>query len=185
MLQRLARLILRLGGWTAIGGTPDAPKAVFIAAPHTSNWDGFWALTYKVAANLDIKFFAKQSLFWFPLGTLLRGLGGVPLNRSRANSAVDQAVAMFEAEEKFFFGLAPEGTRSRCDAWKSGFYRIAKAANVPVFLGVLDYRNKQVGIAGRLELSDDIQADLEKCAEFYAGIEGRWPEKTTPVRFSK
>jgi 1-acyl-sn-glycerol-3-phosphate acyltransferase len=184
MLQRLARLILRLGGWTAVGEAPDSPKAVFIAAPHTSNWDGFWALTYRVAVNLDIKFFAKQSLFWFPLGTLLRGLGGVPLNRSRANSAVDQAVAMFEAEDKFFFGLAPEGTRARRDAWKSGFYRIAKAANVPVFLGVLDYRNKQVGIAGRLDLSDDIEADLEKCAVFYAGITGRWPEKTTPVRFN-
>jgi len=99
MLRRLAHLILRLGSWTTLGENPDAPKAVVIAAPHTSNWDGVWALTYKVAVGLDIRFFAKQSLFWFPLGTLLRGLGGVPLNRDRARSAVDQAVAMFEAEE--------------------------------------------------------------------------------------
>lgn len=185
MLRRLARFILWLGGWTAVGEIPDVPKAILIAAPHTSNWDGIWALTYKVAVGLDVRFFAKQSLFWFPLGNLLRSLGGVQLNRSRATSAVDQAVAMFEAEEHFFFGLAPEGTRALRDAWKSGFYRIAKAANVPVFFGVLDYGNKQVGITGRLDLSDDVAADLEKCADFYAGVEGRWPEKTTPVRFKK
>ena len=185
MIRRLAQLIMRMGGWTAIGEIPDVPKAVLIAAPHTSNWDGFWALTYKVAVGLDVSFFAKRSLFWFPLGTLLRGLGGVPLDRSRATSAVQQAASMFETEERLFFGLAPEGTRNRKDAWKSGFYRIAKAADVPVFLGLIDYRNKQVGIVQRLDLSDDIDADIEKCAKFYAGIEGRWPEKATPVRFKK
>jgi tRNA (guanine-N7-)-methyltransferase len=185
MLKRLARLILRLGGWTALGESPDTPKAVFIAAPHTSNWDGFWALTYKVAVGLDVRFFAKHSLFWFPLGILLRGLGGIPLDRAQATSAVDQAVAMFEVEEKFFFALAPEGTRALRDAWKSGFYRIAKAARVPVFLCVMDYGNKQIGIAGRLDLSDDMEADLKKCAEFYEGFEGRWPKNTTPVRFTR
>jgi len=185
MLKRLAHLILRLGGWTALDASPGAPKAVVIAAPHTSNWDGIWALTYKVAVGLDIRFFAKQSLFWFPLGTLLRGLGGVPLNRDQATSAVDQAVAMFETEEIFYFGLAPEGTRALRDVWKSGFYRIATAANVPVLLGVIDYGNKRIGIAGQLELSDDMEADLEKCAKFYAGIEGRWPKKTTPAHLNK
>lgn len=81
MLKRLARLILWVGGWTPVGEIPDLPKAVFIAAPHTSNWDGFWALTYKVSIGIDIRFFAKHSLFWFPLGALLRGLGGVPLDQ--------------------------------------------------------------------------------------------------------
>jgi tRNA (guanine-N7-)-methyltransferase len=185
MLRRLANLILKVTGWTPIGETPEAPKAVFIAAPHTSNWDGFVALTYKVAIGVDIRFFAKQSLFWFPLGTLLRGLGGVPLNRNRATSAVDQAVAMFDAHETLYFALSPEGTRARRDAWKTGFYRIAKAANVPVFLAVIDYGNKRIGIGGRLDLSDDIDADIEKCAKFYEGIEGRWPQKMTPVRFGK
>ena len=185
MLRRIAQLLLRLTGWTAIGEAPDTPRAVFIAAPHTSNWDGFVALTYKVAIGLDIRFFAKQSLFWFPLGTLLRGLGGIPLNRDRATSAVDQAVAMFEAEENFYFGLSPEGTRALRDSWKTGFYRIARAANVPVYLAVLDYGNKRVGIAGRLNLSDDMDADIEKCAKLYEGIEGRWPQNATPVCFKE
>ena len=85
MLASLARFILRVGGWKVFGAVPDEPRAVLIAAPHTSNWDGFWALVYKVAVGLDVKFFAKHSLFWFPLGNLLRGtqsgprgLGGRP-----------------------------------------------------------------------------------------------------------
>ncbi len=172
-------------GWTAVGDVPDVPKALFVAAPHTSNWDGVWALTYRVAVGLDIRFFAKKSLFWFPLGTLLRALGGIPLDRSQATSAVEQAVAMFEAQERFFFGLSPEGTRALRDAWKTGFYRIARSAGVPVFLGILDYENKRIGIAGRIDLSDDSEADLRKFAVFYADIRGRWPEKATPVRFAK
>ncbi len=185
MLKRLARLILWVGGWTPVGEIPDLPKAVFIAAPHTSNWDGFWALTYKVSIGIDIRFFAKHSLFWFPLGALLRGLGGVPLDRSRAGSAVAIAVAMFEANETFFFGLAPEGTRALRDGWKSGFYRIATDAKVPILLGFLDYRNKRIGIGGRLDVTGDTAVDLQKCADFYATIEGRWPERTSPVRFAK
>ena len=80
MLKSLARFILWAGRWEVIGGTPDVAKAIVIAVPHTSNWDGFWALTYTVAVDLDIHLFAKQSLFWFPLGALLRGLGGIPLS---------------------------------------------------------------------------------------------------------
>jgi hypothetical protein len=124
MLQAIAKLILKIGGWEMVGELPAAKRAVVIAAPHTSNWDGFWALVYKVAIQLDIHFFAKESLFWFPLNILLRALGGVPLDRKRAGSAVDQAIEMFRTEESFYFGLAPEGTRSHADHWKSGFYRI-------------------------------------------------------------
>lgn len=185
MIKRLARFILWLGGWEAVGGIPDEPRAVFIAAPHTSNWDGFWALTYKTAIGIDIRFFAKDSLFWFPLSALLRWLGGIPLDRSQATSAVSQAVAMFNAEDAFYFGLAPEGTRALRESWKTGFYRIAEAANVPVYLGILDYATKRVGIAGRLDVTGDTRADLERCAEFYRDIEGRWPLKTTPVRFAE
>ena len=185
MLRGFAKLVLWVSGWEAAGELPDEPKAVFIAAPHTSNWDGFWALTYKVAVGLDVRFFAKHALFWFPLGNLLRGLGGIPLNRSKATSAVAIAVEMFAAEERFFFGLAPEGTRAYRDAWKTGFYRIAVDAGVPVYLGFIDYGRKRVGIGARLDLTGDRDADLEKCVEFYAGIKGRHPEKASPVRFAR
>lgn len=183
MWQRIARWILRVSGWTAVGGMPDAPKAVFIAAPHTSNWDGLWALTYKVAVRADIHFFAKESLFWFPLGNLLRALGGIPLDRGRAGSAVRRAIDMFEREEQFYFGLAPEGTRAHKPGWKSGFYRIALGAGVPVYLGMLDYGRKRVGIGPRLDLTGAQEKDLDFCRSFYADIEGRHPEKACPIRF--
>jgi len=183
VLQSLANLILRAGGWTAVGQMPDVPKAVLVAAPHTSNWDGFWALVYTVAVDADVHLFAKQSLFWFPLGAVLRGLGGIPLDRSRAGGAVQQAVDLFNENDRFYFGLAPEGTRKKTPGWKSGFYRIAYGAKVPVYLGFLDYKHKRLGIGRRLDLSGDQEADLQVCRDFYADVEGRWPEKTSPIQF--
>lgn len=184
MLASLARLVLRLGGWTIVGGAINEPKAVVIAAPHTSNWDGFWALTYKIAVGLDIHFFAKHSLFWFPLGNILRALGGIKLDRKRAGSAVKQAIAMFQENDSFYFGLAPEGTRRKMPGWKTGFYRIAQGADVPVCLGLLDFANKRVGIGQKLDLTGDPDADLAAIREFYEGIQGRWPDKASPIVFS-
>ena len=106
MLSALAKLILRLGGWTAIGEIPPLEKAVFIAAPHTSNWDGFWLLSFKV----QLRILAKQSLFWWPLASVLRACGAVPLDRSQSSATVQQLVDMFASEDHFFLALAPEGT---------------------------------------------------------------------------
>lgn len=183
ILPRIARVILRLGRWTMVGGTPSLSKAVFIAAPHTSNWDGFWALAYKVAIGADIRFFAKHSLFWFPLGILLRSLGGIPLNRGSATAAVKQAIDAFNATDHFYFGLAPEGTRRKTSGWKTGFYRIAEGAGVPVGLGFLDYRHRRLGIGPLLTLTGNPEADLDICRQFYATVEGRWPDNTSPVVF--
>lgn len=183
MWKRIAKGLLALGGWTAVGGDPGVPKAVFIAAPHTSNWDGIWALIYKVSVGLDIRFFAKASLFWFPLGTLLRGLGGIPLNRNEPGSAVKKAVDGFRESDSFYFGLAPEGTRSLRPHWKTGFYRIATEAKVPVILGFLDYRNKRIGFSESIRLSGDPAADMARIGAYYETVTGRWPEKASPVRF--
>ncbi len=90
---------------------------------------------------------------------------------------------MFASEERFYFGLAPEGTRTRKAGWKSGFYRIATGAGVPVYLGMLDFENKRLGIGPRLDLTGDQEADLDAIRAFYSGIKGRWPEKTSPIRF--
>jgi 1-acyl-sn-glycerol-3-phosphate acyltransferase len=183
MLRSFARWMLRAGGWTTVGGVPEVPKAVFIAAPHTSNWDGLWALVYKVAFDIDVKFFAKHSLFWFPLGNILRALGGIDLDRGKAGTAVDEAIRMFETEEQFYFGLAPEGTRKKTAGWKTGFYRIAMGAGVPVYLGLLDYGRRRIGIGRKMELTGDVDADMAVIREFYEGVDGRWPEKASPVVF--
>lgn len=183
MLRKLARLILRLGGWTAVGGVPDEPRAVVVAAPHTSNWDGFWALVYKVAVGLDVKFFAKKSLFWFPLGNLLRWLGAIELDRSRAVNAVQQAIDEFEHNESFYLGLAPEGTRGMKPGWKTGFYRIARGADVPIYIGFLDFKNKRIGIGQKVDLTGDPDADLAVIRKHYQGIQGRRPDQASPIVF--
>jgi len=181
---RVARWLLRLGGWTVVGDVPDVHKAVIIGAPHTSNWDGYWALVYTVAVGLDVKFFIKQSLFWFPLNVLLHGLGAVPLNRGRAGGAVQQAVDLLNSEDRFFFGLAPEGTRSQTPGWKSGFYRIAEDAGVPVIFGFFDYRSKRLGLGPTISLTGDKEADLDIIRSFYSSLEGHCPEKTSPIVFA-
>ena len=162
---------------------PDVDRAVIIAAPHTSNWDAVWALTYTVATGLDVHIFGKHTLFWFPLGNLLRALGVIPLDRDDAARAVAVAVAGFNDASSYYVGLAPEGTRSRRPYWKSGFYRIAMQADVPVVPGFLDFRSKRIGLGPSIRLSGDRTRDLERIRDFYAGIEGRWPENAGPIAF--
>lgn len=181
MIRAIARGLLRLGGWTAVGDKLDVPKAVIIAAPHTSNWDGLWALTYKVSIGFDARFFGKHTLFWFPLGILLRSLGGIPLDRSKAGSAVDQAATAFAENESFYFALAPEGTRRWRPHWKTGFYRIAEKANVPVVLAFMDYANRRIGFGPTIQLTGNRDADMARIAEFYADVGGRHPEKAAPA----
>jgi 1-acyl-sn-glycerol-3-phosphate acyltransferase len=183
VLRSIAKLLLKLGGWTAVGGIPEDKKAVLIAAPHTSNWDVLWAICYKVLIGLDAKWFAKHSAFWFPLGNILSAMGAVPIDRGSPRHAVKQAIRLFEEQDEFFFALAPEGTRKKTHAWKTGFYRIAEGAGVPVYLGFLDFGRRRLGISDKIELTGDVEADMAVIREFYADIEGRWPEKTTPVRF--
>lgn len=185
ILPRIARWLLRVGGWTVVGELPDLHKAVVIAAPHTSYWDGFWAIVYKVAIGLEVRWFVKESLFWFPLGNLLRFFGATPLNRKKAGSAVDEAIAAFDQNERFMFGLAPEGTRSRTRFWKSGFYRIAEGAAVPVVLGFLDYGGKRLGLGPAITLTGDVAKDMKIIESFYNSIAGKHPEKTSAVELKR
>lgn len=184
ILPHVARALFKIGGWTVVGGLPDSRKAVLIAAPHTSNWDGFWAIVYRTFIGLEVHWFAKESMFWFPLGNLLRAFGAMPLNRTRAGSAVTEAIAAFDENETFYLGLAPEGTRGKTRGWKSGFYRIAEGANVPVVFGFLDYGNKRLGLGPTLTLTGDKDADMTICRSFYASISGHCPEKTCPVELA-
>ncbi len=182
MLRFIARQLLKLGGWTPVGEIPTEKKAVVIAAPHTSNWDGIWGLIYRVERGFDIHFFAKDTLFWFPLGWILRALGGIPLDRKVPGAAVQRAVERFTNSDTFYFGLAPEGTRSLKQGWKSGFYRIATEANVPLVLGFFDYRTRRLGIGPTMLLSGDVDADMQLIRNYYADFQGRHPENASPVR---
>jgi len=183
MLQRIAHLILKIGDWTPMGELPTAEKVIFIAAPHTSNWDGFWLMVYKVAMQIDLHFLAKHTLFWWPLGTVLRALGAIPIDRSDSTSTVQQVVDEFAGRDRFWFALAPEGTRKWQPYWKTGFYRISKAADILLVLGFIDYENKQMGIGITLPAERNLADDLQLMQQFYEPRVGRIPGNTGPVEF--
>ena len=172
-----------MSGWTTTGEVPDLDKVVLIAAPHTSNWDGFWLIVFKIALDVRLRFLAKHTLFWWPLSSLLRWFGALPIDRSHAASTVKQMVNAFEEEDHLFLALAPEGTRKWKPYWKTGFYQIALAANVPIVLAYIDYPDKKMGIGPRLQPTGDIGNDLAVIRKFYAPFVPRHPKLRSPVEF--
>lgn len=182
MLQTLAKWIISVFGWKTVGEIPPINKAVFIAAYHTSNWDGFWLLVYKFALNVDVTFLAKHTLFWWPLGSFLRKLGAVPIDRGHTHATVQQLVEDFGTRDHLFLALAPEGTRKWQPYWKSGFYQVAKKAGVPIVLVYIDYRKKEMGIGITIQPGDR-DRDLVLMREFYRGVTPRHPANQGPVAF--
>jgi 1-acyl-sn-glycerol-3-phosphate acyltransferase len=178
----LGRTWLGLFGWKAVGEVPDVPRAVFVANPHTSNWDLPFTLAVAWALGLRISWAGKASLFRFPFGGLMRALGGLSIERSRPEGQVQRIADALLREDAVFLVIAPAGTRKRRDHWKSGFYRIAKTANVPILLAFLDYGKKRGGIGITIELSGDLGADMDKVREFYRDIRGKYPENETTIR---
>jgi 1-acyl-sn-glycerol-3-phosphate acyltransferase len=178
----VGRVVYRLLGWKCVGRTPPFPKFVIIAAPHTSNWDGFLLILAAAMLNLDLSYFGKDSLFKGLVGWFLRYTGGIPLDRSRNQSFVSQAVSWFDRHERFAVGVAPEGTRRFTRGWKTGFYYIALQARVPVVLGFIDYARKEAGILNEtLWPSGDIEKDFEQLESLYSPLTPRHPERRGPI----
>jgi 1-acyl-sn-glycerol-3-phosphate acyltransferase len=183
MMQRLAHAILRITGWTLAGEIPDVRKAVIIAAPHTSNWDGFWLIVCKVALGIKLRFFAKHTLFWWPLGTLLTRLGAIPVERNKQGANVDKLVALFEESDQLFLALAPEGTRRWRPHWRTGFLRIARAADVPIIMAFVDYKNKRAGIGPQVKATGSTAEIMAEIRAFYSGCGPAKPANMGPVIF--
>ncbi|MCH8891225.1 MAG: 1-acyl-sn-glycerol-3-phosphate acyltransferase, partial [Myxococcales bacterium] len=124
----------------------------------------------------------KHTVFWWPLGPILRALGGVPVRRDRSEQVVEQIVRIFDEAETLFLAITPEGTRSYTPYWKSGFYRIAKAAGVPIQLGFVDYARRRGGYGPAFMPSDDVRADMDKIRAFFADKVARHPDQTSEIR---
>jgi 1-acyl-sn-glycerol-3-phosphate acyltransferase len=182
LARGLGRLYLRLTGWRVEGRIPDATKAVVVAAPHTSNWDLPIMLAVSYVLGIRPAWLGKRELFRWPFGGLMRWLGGLPVDRRVRQNHVQQAVAAFAAADRLFLVIPPSGTRSRATHWKSGFYHIARGAQVPIVCAFLDYRRKTGGIGPVLMPSPSVAADMAEIRAFYAGVTGRFPALETPVR---
>ncbi len=158
----IARSIMRLTGWRFEGSFPDIAKFVVIVAPHTSNWDFFVGVMAMFAAGFRGTFLGKHTLFRWPVGLVMRWLGGVPVNRSSANNVVEQVIDYFRTRPAMILALSPEGTRKKLPVWRSGFYNIAKGAGVPIMPVALDYSRRRIVFLPPMYPTDDRPADFAR-----------------------
>jgi 1-acyl-sn-glycerol-3-phosphate acyltransferase len=177
-------LSLRAVGWRFEGPVPAEKKYVLLAVPHTSNWDGLLLLALTRSIDLSMAWMIKSDWTRGPMGTVLRGLGAVGIDRSGSHQVVEQMIREFEVRDRFVLVIPPEGTRKRTDAWKSGFYHIARGAGVPVVPGYLDYARKRAGLGEPVWLTGDVRRDMDVIRAFYAkvGARGLVPDQCGPIR---
>lgn len=181
MVRWLAKFIyFKVLGWKVVGNTDfsknKVKKAVIIAAPHTSWHDFYIGVLLRKVLGIKTNFIGKKELFIGPLGWYLRAIGGAPIDRQAKENKVQAIAKLFEDREEFRMTLAPEGTRKKVEEWRTGFYYIAKAANVPILMFTLDFENKQNKISEPFYPTDDIEADFKFMRNFYKGVKGKLPE---------
>lgn len=179
-MKSIARFILcKILGWKLENDFPkELKKYVVIAAPHTSWLDFPIAILSRVASGTMIHFIGKSSLFSFPFGVVFRALGGIPVNRGKSSHLVDTVIAVFNSRDQFVLALSPEGTRKKVKKWKTGFYYIAKGAEVPIQLIGFDYPKREVVFYPLFTPTDNIEADFKAMKSSFKGVKGKNPDKS-------
>lgn len=177
-MRLISRFILyTLLGWKTVGCFPkNLKKYVLIAAPHTHWLDFPLGIAIKWTEALPANYIGKSSLFKPPFGFIFRWLGGAPVDRTKNNNKVDAIINIFNSRDKFILGISPEGTRKKVTKWKTGFYYIAKGANVPVVMVALDFKNKEVKISEPYFLTDSMEKDLNFFYKYFEGVVGKVPD---------
>jgi len=180
-MKKISGVILKLWGWKVMAGEAPVKKAVIIGVPHTSMWDFVVSWLYYTSVGGTARIMIKKEAFFWPLGSLLRKLGAIPVNRSKGVPLVKQLVDAFNSRDKFHLAVAPEGTRRATKNWKAGFHTIARATGATVYLGFFDWGKKEIGWYEPFELTDDAQADVRRMKAFYRtkGLTGKHPELYT------
>jgi 1-acyl-sn-glycerol-3-phosphate acyltransferase len=167
----------RRAGWTVEGSLPATRKFVLMGAPHTSNWDFLVFLGTVEAVGVRPRFIGKSSLFRWPMGGFMRGLGGVPIDRSAPGDMVEQMALQFATHDEFALIIAAEGTRKATTRWRTGYYRIAQAAGVPIVCVGPDYE-RRVGVFGPVIVpTGDYEADMAAAWPFFRSLKPRHPER--------
>jgi 1-acyl-sn-glycerol-3-phosphate acyltransferase len=173
--MQLSKHILNLLGWKIVGNVPTIKKMVVAVAPHTSNWDFVIGRLFLYSVGLQPKMLMKKELFFFPLGLILKYMGGIPVDRKKRNDIIDQMVLEFEKADKIALVITPEGTRKLVSEWKKGFYYIARSSNVPIVPGYFDYKKKTIGIGEPFLTSDDVNIDIAHIKEFVKDVTPKYP----------
>ena len=172
LLRLLSMGVLKLSGWKAVGKEIDHQRFVLITAPHTSNWDFPLMLAVVLKLKLRVYWMGKHTLFPFPIGWLVKWLGGIPIDRSKSHKVVNETIRQYAEHEELVVLIPPEGTRSKVDRWKTGFYHIASKAKVPILLGYVDTASKEAGIADFFHATGNLEDDMREIRAFYAAKKG-------------
>ena len=184
MRRLIARIFWAFSRWKLVTEPAPTRPTVLIGAPHTSNWDFVLMLGIAWRLGMDFRWLGKKSLFAGWRGPIMRGLGGIPVDRDDAGRVVDEVVARVKAGEVFGLVVTPDGTRGGNTRWKSGFYRIARDAGMPVTLGYVDRTTMTTGLGPTIELTGDVAADMDRIRAFYADKAGFRPERRVEPRLS-
>lgn len=177
IFSSISRTLLKLLGWKILPAKFNSPKAILVAGPHTSNWDFVYGMLFMMSINIDLKWMGKASIFKKPFVGLLKSMGGIPIERNKNKNAVDQTVEIFSKKEKLCLALSPEGTRSKTTKWKSGFYHIAKGANVPIVTVFLDYKTKSMGFNELFYASDSFEENVDKIKSLWSKCVPKIPDQ--------
>lgn len=168
-------------GWKIVGSFPNnLKKYIIVGAPHTSNIDFVLGALIKFITGLPINFIGKHSLFKPPYGFIFKALGGTPVNRSKSVNMVQATINVFNEKDEFILAISPEGTRKKMDKWKTGFYHIAKGANIPIVFNVFDFGKKQYKISEPYYLTGDIKKDFLFFHHVYREVKGKFPDQFEP-----
>lgn len=181
MLRTICTLYFKLSGWTFKSNIPDDLRSfIFLGAPHTSNYDFIPAMALANLLKRNAHFIIKNDWLKFPLNLVMKPAGAIGLDRQKilkegAGSNTDIMADLFKQYNELVLMIAPEGTRSRNDHWKTGFYYIAQKAGVPIVLGYADFKRKEAGVGGVIYPSD-FEKDMKEIMNFYRNIEGKNPD---------
>ncbi len=181
MWRAICKLILKMLGWKTLNGVAPSKKAIIIGVPHTSAWDFVIAYFYYTSVGGKTYFVIKKEFFFWPLGPILKRMGGIPINRSKGTSVVKQIIHEMNSRDEMHLSITPEGTRKRNKRWKAGFHTIAKATGATVYLGLFDFGRKEIGWVKPFDLTDDAEADIRRMKAFYRewGLVARHPDQFT------
>ncbi|MHA7878078.1 MAG: 1-acyl-sn-glycerol-3-phosphate acyltransferase [Bacteroidota bacterium] len=182
ILRWFALQVFHILGWKFVGDIPQGiSKAVLVVAPHTSNWDGFYGLLFCFVKQLPIKFAIKKEAMFFPLGLLLKRMGGIAIDRKKKSEAaksvsmVHLMASMLQQQAPLILIIAPEGTRKHVKRWRRGFYHIAMQAHVPLILGYMDYKKKHIGFGPTVYPTGNLAKDIQQIQAFYKDKMGKYP----------
>ncbi len=183
MIRRLlARVYWACSRWTLRTEPAPAKPTVLLGVPHTSNWDFVLMLGIAWRLGIPVRWLGKASLFRGLAGPAMRAIGGIPVDRADPSRVVADVVGRIRDSEVFGLVVTPEGTRGAGQYWKSGFYRIAREAGLPVTLGYVDRTTMTTGLGPTIELTGDVRADMDVIRAFYADKSGLRPELRTEPR---